>query len=44
MAEWLAEGAARPEILDVHPEKRAPLGPGRTLAFRATDTGVGSST
>jgi len=34
--EWLELGSL-PEILDMHPEKRALLGPGRTLAFQATD-------
>jgi uncharacterized protein (TIGR03083 family) len=40
--EWLELGAL-PEILDMHPEKRALLGPGRTLAFEATDTREGAS-
>jgi uncharacterized protein (TIGR03083 family) len=40
--EWLELGAL-PEILDVHPGKRALLGAGRTLAFRATGTGVDTS-
>lgn len=35
--EWMML-ASLPEILDVHPEKRELLGPGRTLHFHATDT------
>ena len=35
--EWMELGSL-PEILDVHPEKRELLGPGRTLHFHATDT------
>jgi uncharacterized protein (TIGR03083 family) len=35
--EWMELGAL-PEMLDVHPERRALLGPGRTLHLHATDT------
>jgi hypothetical protein len=35
--EWMQLGSL-PEILDVHPEKRELLGPGRTLHFHASDT------
>ncbi|MEV7011034.1 maleylpyruvate isomerase family mycothiol-dependent enzyme [Streptosporangium sp. NPDC051022] len=35
--EWMELGAL-PQILDVHPEKRALFGPGRTLHLHATDT------
>ncbi|MGW7573963.1 maleylpyruvate isomerase family mycothiol-dependent enzyme [Streptomyces sp. NPDC054765] len=35
--EWMELGSL-PEMLDFHPDRRALLGPGRTLHFRATDT------
>jgi uncharacterized protein (TIGR03083 family) len=37
--EW-AELGSLPQMLDFHPERRTLLGPGRTLALHATDTGA----
>lgn len=40
--EWMELGSL-PQILDVHPQQRELLGPGRTLHFHATDTGPEAS-
>ncbi|MDQ1654781.1 MAG: hypothetical protein QOI35_3981 [Cryptosporangiaceae bacterium] len=37
--EWTELGSL-PQMFDFHPERRALLGPGRTLALHATDTGA----
>ncbi|MFF4282154.1 maleylpyruvate isomerase family mycothiol-dependent enzyme [Streptomyces kronopolitis] len=40
--EWMELGSL-PEMFEFHPDRRALLGPGRTLHFRATDTPPGAA-